>query len=281
MNHPLKLWANQRPGIMLPVFFLSFFFSSTAQGIFPDAYSLARGGVCTVGPAEGWSLYNPALLPGNQSAAYFAGHARPFAIGEIGVTSAGGILPVDPGTFRLKLSGYGIPGYNALIMGLGYGMQMSEHLFAGINFQYYNTTIPGDLNYLWTIGWGAGLLYAPSKDTRTGIVLLNPFTASNYSGYGPLFPAMIAAGVSRRIYEHTHVLLECSYKSNAPLRIKFGLEYTLKDRASLACGVHSSPATYAVGAGFNPGNFEIHFATAWSALPGIHPSILFKWLPRK
>ena len=279
MKHPLKLWANQRPGIMLPVFFLSFFFSSTAQGILPDAYSLARGGMCAAGPEEAWSLYNPALLPANHTAMYLAGHARPYAIGEIGMTSVSAILPVDPGTFRLKLSGYGIPGYSELIMGLGYGMQVSEHLFAGINFQYYNTTIPGDLNYLWTIGCGGGLLFAPSKATRAGIVLLNPLTAGNHAGYGPLFSAMIAAGLTQRIYENTHLLLECSYRNNAPLQVKFGLEYTLKDWGSLACGAHSSPDTYAFGAGFNSGNFEIHFATAWSALPGIHPSILFVWLP--
>jgi hypothetical protein len=281
MIHPRKKWASQRPGNILPVFFLSLFFSSAAQGILPDAYSIARGEVCAVRPEGGYSLYNPALLPENRSVAFLAGHARPFAIREIGVTSVSGLLPVYPGSLRLMISGYGISGYNDLSMELGYGLQLSEHLSAGISFQYYNTTTLGDWNYLWTVGWGAGLLYAPSNAPRIGIVLLNPFTAGNHSGYGPLFPTLIAAGLTHRIYESTHLLLECSYRINAPLQLKFGLEYGLNERISLVCGAHSAPATYAFGAGFIPGDVEIHFATAWSALPGIHPSILFIWLPRK
>jgi hypothetical protein len=235
--------------------------------------------VCTVGTDGGYALYNPAVLGSLRAHAYIAGHSRPFAIREIGVTSLTGILPVNPGTFRTMISGYGISGYRDLSVELAYGMQMTEHLSAGISFRYYNTAVAGDLNYLWTVGWGAGLQYEPSATTHAGIVLLNPVTVGNHSGYGPLFPAMIAAGLSHLIYENTTLLVECSYRSSAPAQLKLGLEYLLSEWVTLACGFHSSPATYAFGAGFNRDEFGVHIATAWSALPGIHPSIMFTWQP--
>lgn len=279
MIHPLILWANQRPGKLLPVFFLSLFLGTTAQGILPGAYGLARGEVCAVGTDGGGTLYNPAILAGHRSPVYIAGHSRPFAIHEIGVTSLTGILPVNPGTLRTMISGYGISGYRDLSVELAYGMQMTEHLSAGISFRYYNTAIVGDLNYLWTVGWGVGLLYKLSATTRAGIVLLNPVTVGNHSGYGPLFPAMIAAGLSHLIYENTTLLVECNYRSTAPAQLKLGMEYVLSEYVSMACGFHSSPATYAFGAGFNRDEFGVHLATAWSALPGLHPSIMVTWQP--
>lgn len=281
MNHLQKRWAIQRPGNLFPVFFLSIFFGSYAQGSFPGAYSMARGEVCAVVPAGGVSLINPALLSEQLSAAYIAGHSRPFAIREIGVTSLSGILPVNPGSFRLGLLCYGIAGYRDITAELGYGLRLSETLSAGISFHYYNTTALGDWNYLWTLGWGTGLLYAPSKKTRAGMVLMNPFTVGNHSGYGPVFPSMIALGLSHIIYENTTLFAEVTYSNTASSHVKFAMELMPTDRVTLACGFHSSPSTYAFGAGYNSGNFGVHVATAWSNLPGIHPSIQFTWLPGK
>jgi hypothetical protein len=158
-------------------------------------------------------------------------------------------------------------------------MQTGERLFAGISLRYYNTAIAGDWNYLWTIGWGAGLHYEFSSATRAGIVLLNPVTMGNHSRYGPLYPAMIAAGLSHLAYEKTTMLIECTFRSNAPAQLKLGLEYVHSEWFTLACGYSSSPGTYAIGTGFRREGIGIHLATAWSALPGLHPAIMFTWHP--
>lgn len=281
MIHPRKKWAIKGPGIILPVFFLSVFFVTVAQVTCPDAYSLARGEIYAVGPGEGPLICNPAILARQHSMTWHAGHSRPFALSEIGVSALTGILPVDPGSFRLQVSSSGIRGYRELNTELGYGLQLGESLSAGISFRYYNTTVPGDWNYLWTIGWGAGLLYAHSNASRIGIVILNPVTIGNQSAYGPVFPALIALGVSHLIYENTTVMAECAYSSIATMQVKVGMEYAVADWCTIACGFHSSPATYAFGAGISPGPFIIHIATAWSPLPGIHPSVLITWFPGK
>lgn len=281
MNDPFNQWANQRPGIFLPVFFLSFFLGSAAQVPCDGAYGLARGNVCTIGTDGEYTLFNPALLAGHRSPVYSAGHSRPFAIRELGVSRLSSILPSGPGTFRLGITDYGISGYRELSVELAYGMQLAENLFAGISFRYYNTVITGDWNYLWTVGWGAGLRYDFSTTTRAGIVLLNPVTVGNHSGYGPLFPAMIAAGLSHVIYENTTLLVECSYRSSAPAQLNLGLEHVVSGWITMAIGFHSSPATYALGTGFQRDEFGVHLATAWSALPGLHPAIMFTWQPAR
>ncbi|MDA3822788.1 MAG: hypothetical protein PF450_09305 [Bacteroidales bacterium] len=272
MKYP-HMWAKCRPGIIIPVFFLSCFMTSFEQGYYPDARSLALGKICSVPGTGPFPIANPAALAGISERAIGAGHTSPFLLKEIGISSLETILPVNPGTFHIQLANYGLKGYRDFKWETSYGMVLGENLSAGISFLFYHTISNGELNYLWTLGIGGGIIYKLSENSILGFHVLNPYTIGNYSDFGPLFPSVLSLGLSHKIYEDTKLFTEFSQSSNGLFRGKIGFEYHLKSELVLRAGYHTSPHSFSFGSGYRNRKFSIDMTFSWSTVPGFSPGI--------
>ncbi|MEX0987996.1 MAG: hypothetical protein WD052_11015 [Bacteroidales bacterium] len=280
MKYPRSRWAKGRPGIMIPVFFLSIFCNTTGQGYFPDARSMALGNVSSISGSDGQHAQNPASL-GNKESNYFAaGHIRPFLLKEIGVTSLEGILQASPGAFLVKISNYGITGYRIFQSDLVFGMNFSDKLSAGVSFSYYNTFTQDKWNYLWAVGPGAGLQYKLSAATALAVHLKNPVSFGNYSSFGPLLPSYISTGISHKVYSNTILLTEITYFAPDQLQFKTGIIYVADPSTFLRGGYHNNPHTLSFGSGHHFGNMVVDFALTLSSIPGITPAITLSYHPR-
>jgi hypothetical protein len=276
MKYP-HMWAKWRPGIIIPVFFLSLFMTNYGQASYPDARSIALGNICSVPGTNPFPTANPATLAGISELAFGAGHASPFLIKEIGISSIESILPVIPGTFHLQISNYGLKGYSNFSWEAAYGMVLGEKLSAGVSFLYYNTATKGEWNYLWTLGIGGGIIYKLSENSILGLHILNPFTVGNYSDFGPLFPACLSLGLSHGIYEDTKIFAELSQSTNG-FQGKFGLEYLIKPELTLRAGYHTSPHSISFGSGYRHKKFSIDMAFSWSMVPGFSPAVQIHYI---
>jgi hypothetical protein len=270
-----------RPEFIIPVFFLSFFHCLAGQSTHYGARSLALGGIGAISTSASKDLQNPALLGYAEGASLSAGHARPFVIKELGVSSLETTVAAHPGAFQLKIHTYGLKGYRILSSQLGFGMTLSERITAGISFHYHNTFTSDQWNYLWSISPGAGIHYTISPHTAVALLLNSPVTHGNYHGYGPLLPSFLSIGVSHEIYQYTTLLAEVTYVTPELLRIKTGLEYRLNRSLVLLAGYHSEPHSLSFGSALGLGTLQIDLAFRWSALPGVTPAITLSYLPQK
>ncbi|MCF8347064.1 MAG: hypothetical protein K9G38_07615 [Bacteroidales bacterium] len=277
MIYPLIQWALKRPGIIIPVFFLSLFRMTTGQETFPGAGSLALGGISSLEEQVKQVSRNPALPGSAKGHLFAAGHARPFLLKEIGITTIEGVHPAFPGTVQWRISNYGLKGFRQFESLLGFGMLLTENLSAGVSFHYNNTVTKEQFSYLWTIGPGAGIHYRISPRTAMAVMVINPFTTGNHARYGPGFPAEISMGISRVIYENTTLFSEMTFLSNGLLIIKTGLSCIAPSGVTIRAGYHAHPHTFSFGAGIRSNQLLIDLSFAWSAVPGITPATMVTW----
>ena len=280
MNPQLQ-WAIRRSEHLLPVFFLSLFLQTYGQSLSIDARERALGNICSVGDNSLPSTMNPGTLGNIKQVGSSISHAQPFFVRDLGISSLSVFLPAGHGSFRLGTSTVGINDFKIFNWSLNYGLKLGEKLSAGVNFNYSNTMSSGEWNYLWRISPGAGLLYQPTEKTRLGMVINNPVSISNHSGYGPFEPSLIAIGISHETYENTWIMTEVSMNSSGDLCLKGALEYVLKTGPDFRAGFSSNPYLLSFGSGYRWGNVQTDLTFGWTELLGFTPSITISYFPVK
>ena len=281
MKYARIMRAIIRPEIIIPVFFLSIFQPTAGQSFYPGARSLALGGITAISTSPTQGHQNPALLGHAKGLSFSTGHARPFVIKELGISSLETVITAHPGAFQFKAYTFGLQGYRTVSSELGFGMALSERLTAGISFNYGNTFTSDQWNYLWSISPGAGIHYTISSRTSVALLLNSPFSLGNYHSYGPLLPSALSAALSHEIYQHTTLLAEATYSNADLLRVKTGLEYRLNRSVILLSGYHSKPHSLSFGTAFELGTLQIELAFSWSAIPGITPAFTLSYIPQQ
>lgn len=281
MTSPRLRWAIRRPGLILPVFFFVHTLTTNGQALLSDARSRAIGGAISVygfSPLQGENPANPVRQTHLLVA---AGHAIPFFVSETGISSLECILPVNPGAFHCKWSTQGLPGFRNFSWRSGYSMNLSDRLTAGIAFNYLNTLIPNEWNYLWTIGLSAGIIYELSESTRLGGCIINPVSFGNYSSYGPLFPSTVAAGIAHIFYEKSILLTEVSSDTDGGLQFKSGIEYAPLPSLIFRIGYRTKYSTLSFGTGIRKERVTVDISFEWSSLAGVTPAILLTYTPER
>jgi hypothetical protein len=280
MKYPLNKWALKRLGI-IPVFFLSLFPGCFAQLYNTDAASIALAGCYASGPAGSSGIYNEASLGFTGPITYHVSHVRPFVIKELGISSVGVQFPLFPGNMRAEIQHYGIPGFQELNSSLGYGLKLSENIFAGVGFRYYNTFSQGEWSYLRTLGLSGGVIVKAGESTRVGVHIINPATINNYPEYGAIFPSIITLGIRREIYASSNLLGEIMYHSELGLVSKIAAEYRCSDKVFLRAGYHSRPVTLSFGTGLILPPIKLDMAFAYSARCGVMPALSITYIRGK
>lgn len=277
MNYPLKKWAKRRPGIIIPVFFLSLFMTMHGQVYNPDARCTALGNISSVSGAECHPAGNPASLGTLKNSLFSIEHSSPFLLKEIGISSLKFALPVNPGNFQFSLSSYGLKAYRNMFWKLGYGMVLGEKLSAGVGFQFYQTVASGELAYLWNIGIEGGLIYQFSEVTSLGLHIINPVSFGNYAEYGSIFPSILTIGLAHKLYKGLQMFAEISQFSTGSTQIKTGFEYKVNPDFILRAGYHSVPHALSFGSANSFGKFTVHMSFSWSVVPGFTPSLQLQY----
>ncbi|MFC2129369.1 hypothetical protein ACFLQX_01170 [Bacteroidota bacterium] len=277
MKSPFKRWTLERLGL-IPVFFLSFFPGSYAQEIIMDPVSIALGGCYTTSNISA-GLFNEAALGIADKLTVHMSHARPFVIKELGITSISSKFHLFPGNMKIGMTHYGIPGYQQINTSLGYGMKLSEMIYAGIGFRYYNTSSLGEWTYLRAIGISGGVLVTPGEKTLLAAHIINPITINNYPDYGKIFPSLLSIGIRQEIYESTAVYSEVMYSSLSKLQLKIAAEYLCFQDVIIRAGYHSNPSSLSFGSGINFPRFTMDIAFSYSMRIGVIPALAISYTP--
>lgn len=280
MKHPHHQWAIRRPGI-IPVFFLSAFFPLIGQTVLPDARSIAVGKILAVADPGTRPYANPASLGCQKAYSFSISQSFPFLIKDLVASSLEAAIPLFPGTLRIDLSSFGIPGYRNFSHGLGYGTKLSDKLFAGIGFRYFHSMTMGKFSYLWNLSPEVGLLLKISESTSLGMMLNSPVNMGNYSEYGPLYPSIATIACCHEFYENCFLLTELAGNSDGTLTYKMAISGLIGKRVSISSGYQSAPRCITFGARIISKDLNIFFAFAWSPVPGTTPSLTLCYSPEK
>ena len=281
MNCPFIRWTLKRPGIIIQVFFLSLLTPGQAQDYITDPVSISLGGCYSVSAESYTGIYNEAFLGIKQSNSFHFSHARPFVAKELGLSSLSAGFLLYPGMMQLGIQQFGIPGFQQINACLAYGMRLSNSLYAGIGFKYYNTSSVGHLTYLRSLGISGGLLVIPDSRTALAVHIINPVTINNYCEYGSVFPALITLGLKREIYKDSNIYTEMQYSTVSILRFKIAAEYAFVKNIILRAGYHFNPPEFSFGTGLSYDKMKLDMAFSYSMRIGVTPALKISYTPRK
>jgi hypothetical protein len=264
-----QLWKLKRPGILLPVFFLSLFPGSGAgQTPIPGSAVAALGRTFVSRSGYMAACQNQAGLGWAEVHSLSLQHSRPFM--ELGISVVAARLKLEQGALGLTFSSYGITGLRQSSMWISYGMKLSPQLSAGLGMQVQSSSIPEKS------------FYHPGLDLALGIQIkipdrwvLGAHVASESFRQG----MCISPGCAYTFFNTATLYLEFHIRPGQRIQLSHGLEWAIGDRISLMTGISNLPATWSGGLSVQHSKWAIHLAFQYISESGSIPnsSLHYAW----
>ncbi|MBI5914718.1 MAG: hypothetical protein HY842_05030 [Bacteroidetes bacterium] len=222
---------------------------------------------------------NQAGLAGLQHLALTATAERRFLLSELQSASVGAVLPTRSGTFGISAQTFGFEGFLQQKIGLACARKLWESLFAGVQFDYFQTRIPeyGSKN---TVTFEAGIQAVIAKGLVIGAHVFNPAPIELADGEN--LPAIFRLGLAWQASEKVTLATEIEKDIDFPYRWKSGLEYRPGSSIFLRTGFATDPSTFHLGVGFAFGNgLQADMASSFHQTLGLTPSAGVVYQKRK
>ncbi len=183
---------------------------------------------------------------------------QPFGLKELARGTLSLTEPTSFGTFSLSASKYGFELYREVEFSIGYGVNVTEGIDAGIGLRHYSLSIQG-YGSAATFGVDAGLLVRLTDELHWGTSALN-LNAPTIGRARERLPQILGTGFSYRPVEEAILAVDLSKDLRYPLEMRFGVEYTPVSPVQLRVGSGTEPSTVSAGIGLRYQFFGLDYA---------------------
>ena len=237
--------------LKISVSFLLIIFSLTASGGDPfrpaaGAGEAGTGYVCIMKSSFWSSFHNQATLSYNNDFSFGFNYENRFNISELGTRSLGLIIPAGKASLGAVYSHFGYTDFRRDMMGLACGMKLSRKISAGIQVDYFTERTSGEYSNKQSVTCEAGLLLAPSENTRFGIHVFNPVPGSLRKNY---LPMSLRIGAGTYLNKSLFAGVETEMSSGSKLILRTGFEYEALKKLWLRAGYSTDNNSFSFGLG--------------------------------
>jgi hypothetical protein len=259
MISPQK-WFSERPGMLIPVFFLCL---SPGFGQEPwHAASILAAGGCFVsrnGTAD--ACGNQAGLGWIPERSFTLHHSRPFLLSELGISSLDLQLPAGTGGFGALFSTCGLKGFRQLSAWIAYGRKLGRGLSAGAGLFLRDHAVEEGRHHPGA-GCALGIQARPLDNLILGIHVMHPVSWA-MEGSGLRQERMvISAGCSYTFFRSVTYHSDLHVRAGSPLQWSHGLELYFNPSTGIMIGLHNAPLTLSGGFAFVHKRWTISMAVA-------------------
>jgi len=262
-------WSFGRPGIIIPVFFLSFF-SGRCQVPAPSARVSALGGSFASQVLCCGGKYNQAGLARYENTGISLYHAQPFAGSGLYAIGFAGVISAADGAIGMALDHMGFPGLHHHDLWLSYGLRVHKEVMvgAGIHLHHSYAHEPG---HSLGLGFALGVQWEITQELQTGIHLNYPrvWPTSHPHRDNAL---CLTAGLSYAFFGSASLHADLSFSSLERFRWSQGLEIPLHKRIHLLLGCHTNPSSLSTGIEVHADQWDICVSAAQIHQLGWSPS---------
>ena len=270
----------KRPGILIPVFFLSLVHCTlSCQDQCPGTASAALGGssVCLQGY---WcSSQNQAGLGFIEQSSITMQHHMPYLLKELGISSIAGQFTLQRGALGILLKSMGLRGFRQNSLWLSYGLKLHPDISAGLGIHFWNTTLTEQLLYAPGISFALGLQIKINEQWKLGARLIHPAGWSAQTHLSIQDFMSIETGFSYSFFKSAQLYLELHIKPGGEIIVCSGMEWILKKHISLRTGICSRPFTYSWGISLTFTKWIAEFSFQYRTNTGLSPltSLTHAW----
>jgi hypothetical protein len=236
--------------ISVSVFFV--FLSLSASG--GDPYRLSAGAAeagmaysCVMKSGFWSSFHNQASLAYNNSFSFGFNYENRFSIRELGIRSAGLIIPAGKASLGAVYSHFGYTDFRREMAALSCGIKLSEKISAGIQVDYFSEKTTGEYSNRQSLTFEAGLLIIPSENIHLGVHLFNPFPNSLRKSY---LPSTVRIGAGIDLSKTLFGGVEAEMSTGNKLIFKSGFEYEAGKGVWLRGGFNTDNTSFSFGFGY-------------------------------
>lgn len=233
------------------------------------------GYTCIMKPGFWSSFHNQALLADNQSCFFGVSYENRFNISQLGIRTAGVIIPSGKTSLGIIYSHFGYADFQRNMTGLACGLKLSDKLSAGAQVDYFAEMVPGDYDDVHLLTGEAGILFSATENTMIGIHLFNPvpnsITKSN-------MPAALRIGAGTNLNSQLFAGAETEMSSGSNIILRLGFEYEAAKQFWIRSGFSTENNSFSFGIGCLAKFVKIDLAFATHERLGItsSASLIFK-----
>jgi hypothetical protein len=252
--------------------FLLFLVVVKAQGwqaVGARSLSLANASVCI---SDAWAFHNnPGALGNLKETSIGISYENRFLLKELQTQGFVIAHPLKKGVISLGGQLYGQSLYRTNRVGLGYSLQLSEKLFAGVQMNYQSIRISNYGNK-GTVSGELGMLAKINEKVNVGFSVFNLNRAKLSAFQDDRFSTFMRIGLSYRVSSKVSILAEAEKEIESKIRPKGAVEYQVSEIFFLRVGASANPLELTFGAGLALKNgLRIDFGSAWHQLLGLSP----------
>ena len=273
-----RKWSYWRPGLLIPVFFLSCALLN-GQDIWLDPRSAGLGACFVSRSGCGSSALNQAGLGRSKKSAVAFHHIRPFITPDLDIASLSAQLVLKNGSPGLTLYSMGITGMRQTSAWISYGMMLHPRVFAGAGIHLRNTGVSREAFYLIEAGYALGIQFLVSDELILGAHVTHPVAWSGKSAAMSRASMMISSGLSYDFYKTARYLTEIHVWADRPLQWCNGLEISISDSILILMGLKNQPWSLSAGLSLAYRKWEITLAASYCLDTGTTPctSVTYEW----
>jgi len=273
-------WMLKRPGILIPVFFLSLVHTTVSSQVqWPGTASAALGGASVCMQGYMCTSQNPAGLGFIEQSSVSIQHGRPYLLKELGISSFSGQFSSGKGALGIALSTLGLSGFRQSSLWLSYGLKLHSDISAGVGIHLWNSTITEQLIYAPGISFALGLQVRIQEQWKLGARLFHPAVWSSQTEQSKEQLMAIEAGFSYSFFKVAWLYSELHITPGASLILCGGIEWILKQQTRLRAGICSRPFTFSWGISLRFTKWIVDFSFQYRTDTGLSPltSMTYAW----
>ena len=268
----------KRPGIWIPVFFLSLMQARLCGQVqWPGCASAALGGafVCLEGPLS--SSQNQAGLGFTEHSSISIQHGRPFLLEELGVSTLSGEFCTERGALGILFSTLGLHGLRKSTFWLAYGQRLHPRVSAGLGLHFWNTSILEQVLFAPGLSFALGLQARIREQWKLGARILHPLVWERLRDAPGDRSMRIECGFSYSFFSVASLYAELHVHPGAPLIMCGGAEWILNRQIRLRTGMRNEPLTFSWGILLAFKNCTVAFSCAYRSEMGLSPTSAFSY----
>lgn len=251
---------------------------SFSQGWIPSGgRSLSLSNASTT-LSDVWSYHhNPAALASLKQLEIGLAYENRYLLREFQNQAFALAIPIRKGVFSVGGQFHGFELYRTQRIGLGYSLQLTEKMAAGVQMnyqgiridQYGNTgTVTGELGFLADI----------SSQVKLGFSVYNLGRNEAIPGTNDRYSTFMRLGLGYQVSKQVLALIEAEKEIESRLRVKGAIEYQLSTPFFLRLGAAVNPVEISGGFGYHiKKTFKIDIGSAWHQQLGWSPHVSFSY----
>lgn len=247
-------------------------FFSFGQGYLPVGARSNSMANASVALSDVWAFHhNPGALGSLKNAGIGLCYENRFLLKDLQRQGLVYVQPIKVGVISFGAQLYGFDIYRTTRIGAGYGMKISNKLFAGVQMNFQRIQFSSNYGSKNTMTAEVGILANLTDEWRLGISVFNLGRSKLSTFQNERLTTLMRLGTVYQLSEKALFAFEVEKNINYQLRFKGAIEYKPLKTFYLRGGIAAQPIECTFGFGCNYKSIQLDLGSAYQQLLGWSP----------